>query len=327
MRGNDGSVWSSLLARRLGQAPVAARPLPFVLRLGVRDRLPLHVGDRTSVRRRQRQGVVSPIAWAAFPLSLSGRGARVFALRRSTACERCSFTRGRPWHQRGRRQAHASTAKRRGAQSRGGGGQSASLTNGGARILRRRVLRSAGLLRFAPGRPRLARRRPALDCGPRYSIKCRARSERGAAMLARLANPARFMRTRAARRCRGSAPPRPWCAGDGAGLGAGLRAARLPAGRERADHVCPRAGGVAGAVGLSVRRGGERRRLGVRATRWPRSPAQSAAPGRRRPSPSFAWRPAPYGGGRCGAPGGCGIAAPDLGPGAVLSSISAISRW
>ena len=123
-------------------------------------------------------------------------------------------------------------------------------------------------------------------------------------MINRFANPARFMRLSA----RGAAVVR---LGEPGVLALGLYLALFVAPPDyqqgeavRIMYVHVPAAWLA-LSGLSVRRGGERRRTGWR---HPLADDRGARGGadRRRASPSSAWSPARCGAGRCGAPGGCG---------------------
>ena len=104
-------------------------------------------------------------------------------------------------------------------------------------------------------------------------------------MITRFANPARFMRV--------SGTALPWLGGASAVRARasassgrpGLRAARLPAGRERADHVRPCAGGVDGARRSICSSRSPARWRWSGAIRWPRSPPRR----RRRSAPPSRW--------------------------------------
>ena len=134
------------------------------------------------------------------------------------------------------------------------------------------------------------------------SLHRRAKPTRSAPMIS-LANPTRFLalvdRVVPARRAHPDfAGRRP--------LSVVLRgAARLPAGRDRQDHVRPRAGRLARHVRLYAdRRGGPRHAdLAASAGRRRR---QDRRPDRRHLHVSSRWSPARCGASRCGAPIGCG---------------------
>ena len=101
-------------------------------------------------------------------------------------------------------------------------------------------------------------------------------------MINRFANPARFMRL--------SAAALPWCGGStvvvlavGLYLALGRGAARLPAGRSRAHHVCPCAGGVDGDAASICSSRSPAPSPSSGGIRWPRSRRAR----RRRSAPAF----------------------------------------